>query len=100
MSLKQWGIMSEHDKILDLRRIRGEEAERLLNNELLVSTLRSMEDECLRQLKMCKPNDMEVRDAYWRELRAIGRFADKLKSYAVTGREAKKTLMQRVKEKL
>ena len=85
---------------LEARGKRGDEAEALMNNQLLISTLRAMEDDCLRQLKLCDAKDMETRDAYWRELRAIARFADKLRHYAITGREAKKTLLQRVKEKL
>lgn len=92
--------MSKEDEILRMRMKRGEEAEKLISNELLASTLRIMEDDCLKHLKLCDPKDLETRDAYWRELRAIGRFADKLSHYAKTGKEAKKTLLQRMKEHL
>lgn len=79
---------------------RGEEAERLWNNELLRHALQSLEDDAIRSLKSVRHDDEHGRDAAWRELRAIERFCRKMENYILTGQAAKKTLREKIKEHL
>lgn len=74
---------------------RGEDAERLLADPLLNHALDAMERRIVEAMKSLKTDDIESRDALWRDLRAIERLRLNLKSYIRTGKEAKKGLIQR-----
>lgn len=51
-------------------------------------------------LKAVDSKDIEGRDAAWRDLLAIERFTRKLKNYIITGKQAKKSLLQKLKERV
>jgi hypothetical protein len=90
----------DREAALSARVKRGEEAKRLLSNELLKHTLASIEEEIIKTMKRLKPNDVDGRDTCWRELRAHERFKQKLETYATVGDESHKTLLQTIREHL
>ena len=77
---------------------RGEEAEALLSNALLKHAMDAMEAEVVTKLKQLPPTDLEGRDAWWRELRAIASFKGRLVRYVSDGREAKPELLKEYKK--
>lgn len=77
---------------------RGEEAETLMANPLLVETLEFLEKKIIDGMKILNCTDLEGRDALWRELRALSSIKKQIKYYAIRGREAKKTLAERLKQ--
>lgn len=90
----------QKQSLLDARMRRGEEAERLLSNPLMKQAIDSMEREIIGTMKALKPNDAEGRDVCWRELRALERFYHKFRGYVQIGEQAKKSLMQKIREKI
>lgn len=91
----------ETELLLDARMRRGRDADELMRNVLLKQALISLEADLIRKLKGVREDDIESRDAWWRELRAMERFKTKLESYARIGHEAAESLslMQKIKQK-
>lgn len=79
---------------MDAQLKRGEDAARLLADPLLNHALDSIERRIVDSMKVLKTDDIEGRDALWRDLRAIERLKSNLKNYIRTGKEAKKGLFQ------
>lgn len=90
----------QRDVVLDARMRRGAAADELMANPLLKQTLDTLERDIIASMKTLEIKDEEGRDALWRELKALGRFKSKLADYSSTGNAAKKTIMQRIKEKI
>jgi hypothetical protein len=92
--------MFDRKATIELQIRRGEEARALLDNQLLRQAIIGMERDIISGMKSLKPEDVEGRDAYWRELRALERFQRKFTGYIRTGETAKKSLVQRFKDSL
>ena len=84
---------------LKLRAARGEEAEKILANPLVIHAFATMERELVTALKTTKQSQINERDDLLADLRALERFRGKFLYYRQTGDVAQKTLMQRIKEK-
>lgn len=84
----------DREYIMEAQLKRGEDAERLLADPLLTHALDSIERRIVDSLKAIKTDDIDGRDALWRDLRALERLRHDLKNYIRTGKEAKKGLMQ------
>lgn len=87
-------------RLLDAQVRRGEEAGRVLANPLVATAFTAMEADIINTMKRLKPDETDALDMCWRELRALERFRGRFKGYLQTGEQAKKTLMQTIKEKL
>lgn len=90
--------MSDEEMILEDRIRRGEQAQRILQDDLVIKVLSDMEGDVINVLKALKPNDLEGRDAAWRELRAVERFRQKFDAMIASGNKSR-TLLERLRIK-
>lgn len=89
--------MNKADRIreLELRKQRGEEAEKVLSNPLVEHVLTLMEKELVNTMKALDSSDEIGRDTTWRDLQAVDKFEKKFKDYIRNGQQAR-TLMDKL----
>lgn len=75
---------------------RGEQAERLLSDPLLVEAFATIEQELTRQWQDSPARDTQARETLWLSLKLLHRLQGQLQVVVETGQVAKATLAQRV----
>lgn len=86
---------AEKTRELEARKQRGIEAEKILNNPLVVHALRGIEEQTIHDMKGLDSSNTEMRDILWRDLQAANRFRKRFIGYVQSGKEAR-TLLQRL----
>ena len=79
---------------------RGDAAERLLKDELLLEAFSTLEQEYTHLWKQTKPSDEAAREKLWLSLRQLELVKAQLQSVVQTGKVAKATIAQRAKAAL
>lgn len=67
---------------------RGQEAQRLLDNELLQEALAAIEREVVEQWTQCPARDKEGKEALWQLMKTAQKFRGLLTGYVQTGKLA------------
>lgn len=91
--------MSEQE-LLDKEKRRGEEAQRLLNNDLLKETLDAMESEAITLWEQTPARDVEGREHLHRFYIAVRKFRNTLLNFVSTGDMASLQIERSAKEKI
>lgn len=79
---------------------RGEQAERLLQDDVLLEAFESIEREFTEQWKTSPVRDQDAREKLWLMVKSVQRLRQELESFVMNGTAAKDTLARRVGQKL
>lgn len=79
---------------------RGDEARRLLDNEVLQEALNAIESEVVSQWEQCPARDKEGKEALWQLLKTSKKFRRLLTGYVETGNLARENLKRHEESKL
>jgi len=71
---------------------RGDEARRLLENEVLQAALDAIESEVVNQWEQCPARDKDGKEALWQLLKTSKKFRRLLTGYVETGNLARENL--------
>lgn len=77
---------------------RGDEARQLLEHPLLAEAFQTIRNEVTEQWQSSPARDVEGREKLWLTLRLLNRLEGQLQSVVETGKVARATLLQRVKQ--
>ncbi len=79
---------------------RGDEARRLLDNEVLQEALDAIESEVVSQWEQCPARDKEGKEALWQLLKTSKKFRRLLVGFVETGNLARENLKRHEESKL
>lgn len=79
---------------------RGDEARRLLDNEVLQEALNAIESEVVSQWEQCPARDKEGKEALWQLLKTSKKFRRLLVGFVETGNLARENLKRHEESKL
>ena len=79
---------------------RGQHAESFLSNPIYVEFGTVVRDTLFDEFCKTQFKDAEERDEIWRKMQTLGWLEAKMKRTARDGRQAEKTLLQRIKDKI
>lgn len=79
---------------------RGDEARRLLDNEVLQEALNAIESEVVTQWEQCPARDKEGKEALWQLLKTSKKFRRLLVGFVETGNLARENLKRHEESKL
>lgn len=79
---------------------RGDEARRLLENEVLQAALDAIESEVVNQWEQCPARDKDGKEALWQLLKTSKKFRRLLTGYVETGNLARENLKRHEESRL
>ena len=66
----------------------AEQAQSLLNNEILQGTFTKIKDQCMKEWTATSPQDVQRREDAWRMVKAVDKVQENLKHYVNKGKFA------------